>query len=236
MISNIEKPPDFRPRRNPDPSGFQPRNPFEQLLTVVTSGLAVVGGLGLLVAILVTCVSVAFKVTRRALDALVANFLDSANWQGIKPILGEEELVQYAVGIALFSALPWAMLAKSHIRIDIFQPLFGRVMNRVLNFVADASLAFVAYMIMTRQWFLIFKKARGTQDALLDLVLTGDWPTVFSRIQQNHETQILSLKLWPFYVFAEFCIALFFIVAMYCSFRSFVSVFKPSHAAFNRYR
>ena len=194
-------------------------------LSAMAAGLALIGGLGLIFAIVVTCVSIILKVTRRALNSIIPDFANVDGYTWLRPVLGEEELVQYAVGIALFSALPWVMLKRGHIRIDIFEPVFGKVFNRILDFVADFSLMTVAYLILTRQWFLIFKKARRSQEPMMDLILAGDFAGALGRLRVNPESQILSLKLWPFYVIAEVCVLLFLLVAIYCTVRSFFAIF-----------
>ena len=199
-----------------------------QILTRVAGVFAFLGGLGLIFAILVTCVSILLKVTRRVLDYSLSSIANAEAWSGIKPILGEEELVQYAVGIALFSALPWVMIKRGHVRIDIFEPLFGGLLNRILNFAADFSLLFVSYMILTRQWYLIFKKARRSQEPMPELLMNGDWAGALARLRVQPESQILSMKLWPFYTFAEVCVALFMVVALYCTVDSFLRIFRAS--------
>ena len=197
-----------------------------RFLTAAAGVFAFVGGMGLIFAIVVTCVSIILKVTRRVLDFTVSGFANAEAWAGIKPILGEEELVQYAVGAALFSALPWVMIKRGHVRIDIFEPLFGGLFNRLLNLAADFSLLFVSYMILTRQWYLLFKKARRSQVPMPELVWSGDWQGALGRLRVQPESQILSMKLWPFYAFAELCVAFFMVVALYCTLQSCRRVFS----------
>ncbi len=194
-------------------------------LTAATGVFAVIGGLGLLFAIAITCISILLKVTRRILDFTLSEVANPEIWAGIKPILGEEELVQYAVGTALFSALPWVMMKRGHVRIDIFEPLFSGLLNRVLNLLADLSLLAVSYMILTRQWYLLFKKARRSQEPMPDLIWSGDWQGALGRLRVQPESQILSMKLWPFYAFAELCIAFFMLVALYCTVQSLLRLF-----------
>lgn len=200
-------------------------------LNKAAAAFAFLGGLGLVFAIVVTCISIILKVTRRVLDFTLSSVFNPEGWAGIRPILGEEELVQYAVGAALFSALPWVMINRGHIRIDIFEPLFGGWINRLLNLAADLSLLAVSYMILTRQWYLIFNKARRSQEPMPDLIAAGQWQEALGRLRVQPESQILSLKLWPFYVFAEVCVALFFVVAVYCTVQSLLRLFQPGPAA-----
>lgn len=125
----------------------------------------------------------------------------------------------FGVGFALFAALPWVMIQKGHIKIDIFEPVFNRTANRVLDLIGDISLAAIAYLIMARQWYLIFSKARKSQDSLFDLVIRGDFASVFDRIRTSQESQILGLPLWPTYIVAEICVIVFFLVACFCVLR-----------------
>ena len=81
---------------------------------------------------------------------------------------------------------------------------------------------------MTQQWYLIFKKARRSQDPLLDLIFAGDWTTVLGRVRVRDESQILGLKLWPMHILAELCVILFFITAVYCCLRSARALLRPS--------
>ena len=135
---------------------------IERGVVKLASGLAIVGGLGLIFATLTTCASILMKLIRRVFDsALGPEFmLENAPW--LRPILGEEELVTYGVGFALFAALPWVMVRRGHIRVDLFDALFGARFNRLLDLLSDLCLAALAYLIMTRQWLLIFKPARGS--------------------------------------------------------------------------
>lgn len=81
---------------------------FDRIETHITrfaAGLAILGGLGLIVATLITCISIILKVLRRLADAFFdsAAVVEAAPW--LRSILGEEELVTYGVGLALFAAL-----------------------------------------------------------------------------------------------------------------------------------
>jgi TRAP-type C4-dicarboxylate transport system permease small subunit len=204
---------------------------FHRIETHVTrfaAGLALLGGLGLIFATLVTCVSIILKMLRRLADM----FFDSAAvgealpW--LRSILGEEELVTYGVGFALFAALPWVMLRKGHIKIDLFQPVFGERFNRVLDLLGDIALATLAYLILTRQWFLVFKPARRKQEPMIDLLTSGDFSGALARLNDADESQVLGLPLWPTYIAAELCVAAFFVVALFCVWRSARALRAPA--------
>ena len=183
-------------------------------------GLALIGGAGLLVATLLTCTSILGKLGRRAIDAVYGATSAPGALDWVAPILGEEEIVQLAVGAALFAALPLAMMRRAHIRVDLFQPLFGGRLNRLLDLLADVALAVIAWLFLTRQWFLIFKQPRGDDPLVWQLVLRSDWPEIADRLRSNIESQILGIPLWPSYVVAQVCMAAFLIVAVYCVARS----------------
>lgn len=195
-------------------------NHLERLIDRMCVGIAVAGGLGLIVATIITCVSILLKLGRRSIDAVFGADAAPAALEWVSPILGEEEIVQFAVGAALLAALPFVMIRKGHIRIDLFEPVFGPGLNRFLDLMSDIALAAIAYLIMTRQWSLIFRTPRGDSRSWGDLLLQGDWTGVADRLRDTQESQIIGIKLWPTYVYAEICVAIFFVVAVFCVVRS----------------
>ncbi|MGH1464475.1 MAG: TRAP transporter small permease [Cognatishimia sp.] len=203
-------------------------------MTRFAAALAILGGFGLFFATVTTCISIILKLFRRLLDMFFGSTAVSDALPWLHAILGEEELVTYGVGLALFTALPWVMIKKGHIKIDLFQPVFGRRFNAFLDLVGDLVLASLAYLIMTRQWFLIFKKARGSKEPLGELILQGDVAQILDRARTSQESQILGLPLWPTYIVAEICVIAFFVVACFCVWRSARNLFTPQgHHSFN---
>jgi len=190
-------------------------------------GLALIGGSGLIFATILTCASIILKMTRRLMDRIygAANSPEILDW--VRPILGEEELVQYAVGFSLFAVLPYVMMRRGHVTIDLFEPYFGRIGNRVLELLGDLALATIAYLLMTRQWFLIFKKARRDDPLWGELFIRGDWGEIGDRLRDSQESQIIGLPLWPTYIVTEFCTVVFFLVAVFCVIRSAHKLFNP---------
>ncbi len=203
---------------------------IETFFDRVAVTIAFVGGLGLLFATATTCISIILKLIRRVLDATASEYLDTEIWSSIRPILGEEELVQYGVAFALFSVLPLVMIRRKHIKVNLFEPRFGERTNRLLDLIGDVAFAAIAYLIMTRQWGLIFSKPRRNQDTTLQSLLQGDFSAIADRMRTTQETQILGLPLWPFYLIAEICIVLFFIVALFCVLRSLRELFFTRHS------
>lgn len=194
----------------------------ERGMTRLAAGLALLGGMGLIFATLVTCVSILLKLGGRIFD----NTTETFSW--LRPILGEEELVTYGVGFALFAALPWVMIQRGHIKIDLFEPVFGDRFNRILDLIGDVILAALAYLILTRQWFMLFSKARGSKEPLGNLLLQGDFAGAADRMRTSQESQILGLPLWPTYIVAEICVAVFFVVALFCVWRRIRALLSPS--------
>ncbi|MGV6838961.1 MAG: TRAP transporter small permease [Planktomarina sp.] len=193
---------------------------IEHIITRFAARFALVGGMGLLLAVLITCVSIALKLLRRFLDFAFGGFFDTAPWAFVRPILGEEELVAFGVGFALFAALPWVMIQRGHIKIDLFEPMFGDRLNRLLDFIGDIALAAVGYLIFTRQWFLIFKKARRSQEPMSVELANGNWSVLGDRLRDSQESQVLGLPLWPTWIVAEICTGVFLVVAVFCVVRS----------------
>ena len=198
---------------------------IERVLTRASAALAILGGAGLILATLVTCLSILSKLAGRAVVALTDGVPDGLSWLG--PILGEEEIVSFAVGFAVFAALPWVMITRGHIRVDLFRPVFGDRLNRLLDLVADAAMALVAWLILTRQWAQIIRPARRSEEPFLSELLAGNWGAWSDRLRAAQESQILGVKLWPTYVVAEVCVLAFFIVALFCVWRSARSLVRP---------
>lgn len=193
---------------------------IEHAVTRFAAALALIGGMGLIFATIVTCTSIILKLLGRLLSNIFGSTTIAETLPWMRSILGEEELVTYGVGSALFAALPWVMIQRGHIKIDLFMPLFGRRFNRVLDLVGDAILAALAYLIMTRQWYLIVKKPRGSKESFGDLLFQGNFAEAISQVKTRQLSQILEIPLWPTYIVAEICVVAFFAAACFCVWRS----------------
>lgn len=198
----------------------------ENLMNRLSIGLALIGGLGLIFATVLTCTSISLKMLRRFSD----RFLWDGALEWAHPILGEEELVQLGVGFALFAVLPYVMMRRGHVSIDLFAPAFGRTVNHILVLLGELCFAVIAYLLMSRQWFLIFKKARRDDPLWGELFVTGNWSEIGARLRDSQESQIIGLPLWPTYIVAEFCTVIFFIIAVFCVVRAARALFFPSLA------
>ena len=204
---------------------------IERALSRITAALCVFGGLGLGFAVLAICWSALAKLGARTLNAAMGpeNIPQALSW--IKPLGGEKEIVAFAVGFAIFAALPLMTLQRGHIRIDLFINVLGAGVNRLLNLAADLILLILAYIFVRQHWNAIFKPARNNariqEDSLLELIFAGDWATVWGqRFLDDQQTQVAALKFWPWHIWAEVCSLLFLAVAAFVCGKSLVELFK----------
>ena len=191
---------------------------IERILTWAATALCIVGGLGFLFAVMATCWSAIGKVGLRFLNARLGpeNIPDVLVW--IRPLSGEDEIVAFAVGFALFAALPLVTLKREHITIGLLQPVYSTQFNRILTLLGDGLMLGLAYLFVRQQWNLIFKPARLSrgQEPLLDLIWAGDWRQIWDvRFLDDKQTQVMGLELWPWHVWAEFCSIIFLIMAAF---------------------
>jgi len=185
--------------------------------------LALIGGLGLLLAIAATWWSALAKVALRQFNALWGPQDVPAVLQWIRPLAGEDEVVGFAVAFALFAALPFVAQQRGHIRIDLLAPRFGPKLNRILDLIADGLLLLLALLFLRQKWNLIFRPARvrSGQDPLLDLIWQGDWAEIWGqRFLDAKQTQVMGLPFWPLHIWAQLCVALFVCVAALSFLRS----------------
>ena len=100
-------------------------------------GLALMGGVLLLVATFITV----FSVAGRALVPL-----------GLGPVPGDVELVEMSVGVAIFAFLPYCQLARGHVTVDILVGALGASAVRTTTCVGDLLLAGVTLLLAWRLW------------------------------------------------------------------------------------
>lgn len=112
-----------------------------------------------------------------ALTAIVALIVlsvigRSLIWAGLGPITGDYEIVEAAVGFAVFAFLPWAHLTRGHAVVSIFTDLAGPRFNAWLMVVCDALMLVVAVFITWRQTLgAMDKYAYGETTLLLRMPL-----------------------------------------------------------------
>lgn len=106
---------------------------------------ALMGGAVLLLVVAMTCVSI----TGRALVPL-----------GLGPVRGDFEWIEMGVGFAIFAFLPWCHLRRGHASVDLFQPVFPPLMNRIIDFAVDVVMFVAAFVLAWRLWLGLLDKHR----------------------------------------------------------------------------
>jgi len=159
---------------------------------------ALVGGVALVAVMLMTTVSVAGmsasklgKLLKKSYEMVVEPLL------ALGPIPGETEMVEAGMAFIIFAFLPMVTLNKGHAEVAILTNFFGKVVNRLIDFVADGLMLAVA-------GFLGYRHLLGTIDKF-----------------HNGETSwILLYPVWWGYGAALFGAAIFVIISAYCVLRS----------------
>lgn len=115
----------------------------------------------------------------------------------VTQIRGDTEWVEFGTGFAVFAFLPWCTYVRGHAAVDLLQPLFGALLNRVLDLVADLVIFGVAALIAWRTWAGMLDK------------------------RSYHETTfILRAEVWQGYAAAMIGAVAFVLVAAFCVLRS----------------
>lgn len=151
-----------------------------RLAELLARAVALLGGIVLLGVMGLTTVSVIGR---------------AINWAG--PVPGDFELVEIGVGFAVFCALPWCHLNRGHARVDLFQPMLGGRLNRLIDVLADLVMLGAAVLIAWRLW-----------EGMLDKRAYGE------------TTFILQLPLWQAYAACVLGAAAFVLVAAFAIWRS----------------
>ncbi|WP_144184998.1 TRAP transporter small permease [Elioraea rosea] len=105
--------------------------PRTGLLAAAARGLAIAGGLLLVAAMAVTVASV-----------LRASFG--------RPILGDTEIVEMLVGVAIAWFMPWCQVRGAHVRLDVFTARAPRAVRTALDAAAGLLVALVVSVLAWR--------------------------------------------------------------------------------------
>ena len=101
---------------------FQDSSVLGRLVNGLARWTAIIGGVVLLAMIAVVVVSVIGR-------ALI--------WAGLKPILGDYELISIGMGFAVFAFLPWAHITRGHALVSLLTDAFGPAVNAWILVVTD---------------------------------------------------------------------------------------------------
>lgn len=163
---------------------------LETVANRLARGTALLGGAVLLLVVAMTCVSI----TGRALVPL-----------GLGPVHGDFEWIELGVGFAIFAFLPWCHLQRGHASVDLFQPIYPPLMNRVIDFVVDIVMFLAAFIIAWRLWLGLLDKQR-----------------------YGETTFIVQFPIWIAYAACLFGAVAFAIVVAFCILRSGRALFGAS--------
>jgi TRAP-type C4-dicarboxylate transport system permease small subunit len=116
---------------------------------------------------------------------------------GLQPVRGDYEWIEMGVGFAIFAFLPWCHLMKGHASVDLLQPVFPGVMNRLLDLAIDIAMLGAAVILTWRLWL-------GMHD----------------KLRYEETTFILQFPIWQAYAAGVVGCAGFIYVAVFCVLRS----------------
>ena len=138
---------------------FQDSSVLGRLVNGLARWTAIIGGVVLLAMIAVVVVSVIGR-------ALI--------WVGLKPILGDYELISIGMGFAVFAFLPWAHITRGHALVSLLTDAFGPVVNAWILVVTDLLMLVVSAFIAWRLWLGMLDKFSNRETTIL-LGLSMGW-------------------------------------------------------------
>jgi TRAP-type C4-dicarboxylate transport system permease small subunit len=128
-----------------------------RLVHGLARGVAIAGGVVLLLATAVTVVSI--------LGRVLIPF-------GLRPIPGDFEIVQACVLFAVFSFLPWCHLERGHAIVAIVTDRFPVRASALAEFIWDLAMLVAAVFIAWRLWAgLVDKQSNGESTFILRVPL-----------------------------------------------------------------
>ncbi|HHZ09795.1 MAG TPA: TRAP transporter small permease [Rhizobiales bacterium] len=106
-------------------------------IEALARGLAILGGLVLVVITAVVAVSIIGR-----------GFI----WAGLGPVPGDYEIVEAGTGFAVFAFLPWCQLRRGHATVDLFTSVLPEAANRFIDLVSELLMTIVIALIAWRLW------------------------------------------------------------------------------------
>ncbi|MCR9108930.1 TRAP transporter small permease [Marivita sp. XM-24bin2] len=151
---------------------------------MIARALAIAGGAVLLCLIVLTCISIIGR-------ALVPFDI------GLGPIRGIYDMTEIGMAAAIFAFLPWAQFNEAHARVDLFQPVMPKTMDRMLDLLFNLGMLVVA---VVGTWRLYL----GMQD----------------KLSFGETTLIAQIPVWQGYAASLVGAVGFIVVAAFCVLRS----------------
>jgi len=153
--------------------------------------MAYLGGAVLLVLTIATCISIVGREFGKI-------------GIGPGPIRGIFELTQIGIGAAIFTFLAFCVYNRGQATVDLLEPIFGKIVNRFLDFGADILMLIAVGIIAWRLYL-------GMQDKL-----NAYFPET---------TTILELPVWMAFAFALFGLSAAVFICAFCVLRSGLALF-----------
>ncbi len=138
---------------------FQDSSIVGRLVNGVARWMAIAGGIALLAMVAIVVVSVIGR---------------TLIWAGLKPILGDYELVSTAMGFAIFAFLPWAHITRGHALVSLLTDTFGARVNAWILVITDLLMLAVSAFIAWRLWLGMLDKFNYRETTIL-LGLSMGW-------------------------------------------------------------
>lgn len=154
------------------------------IVELIARVLALAGGAVLLCIIVLTCVSIIGR-------ALVPFDI------GVGPIRGIYDMTEIGMAAAIFAFLPWAQFNEAHARVDLFQPVMPKTMDRFLDLAFNLAMLVVAAVGTWRLYL-------GMQD----------------KLSFGETTLIAQIPVWQGYAASLLGAVGFIMVAAFCVLRS----------------
>jgi len=89
---------------------------------------------------------------------------------GLRPILGDFEIVEAGTAFAIFCFLPWCQFTRGHASVDVFTLKFPPQLLRIIDLVIDIAFAVVISFIVWRMWLGMGDKlANGQKTFILQM-------------------------------------------------------------------
>ncbi len=138
----------------------------DRLVHQITGAMALMAGLVLLLAAVLTVLSV----TGRSLISA-----------GLGPIPGDFELVEIGAAVAVFGFLPYCHLHRGHVTVDVLVNALPTWVFNALTFVGDALIALISAVVMWRLWYGLQEKlAYGESTMILGAPLWYGYALAFA--------------------------------------------------------
>lgn len=139
-------------RRDGEVDLFRDGSRLERFTYHLAKWTAVAGGIALLAMITIVILSIIGRA-----------FI----WAGLKPILGDYELVGIGMGFAAFAFIPWAHFERGHAVVSIVTDMFSDRVNAWILAVTDLMMLVAGAFIAWRLYFGMLDKMRFHETTLL---------------------------------------------------------------------